>query len=280
MPEQLKMASDIGNVIDKRKEVQDMEDVATEVYEEELDNFAGNFEIVEDMEIEIPEDLATPSENEAPAALAAANTAEGSGTGNPFIDAAFGDDDETGDGAGGGAGTRGAAGNNGTGGANGADGGNNNGNGTNIPPEKDPAYVSKMGYGKDWTEVTEGNVKRDSDDEIVTKDGKVLLNGTYCDAIKKTTGVNDGEAFSKSDIPQILETLLGEPFDAAMIKKIRAGKQLDSDYAAKILKTKSQKEEGEGTVDNTKKATEIAKKVIDFYYPIFGKAAEKGWTRG
>ena len=269
MPEQLKMASDISNVIDKREEVQDLEEVTTEVYDEETENFAGNLEILEDQEIEIPEDLEVPSETvptgDAAGAPATGGTDEG--TGNPFVDTAFGDDDSDGTGA-----TRGAA-------NTPAAGGTNGGNET-TPPEKDPAYVSKMGYGKDWTEVTEGNVSRNSDDDIVTKDGKVLLSGTYANAITKATGAKEGEAFSKSDIPKILQELLGDPFTVEMIKKVRAGKQLDSEYAAKILKTKSQENKGDGTVDNSKKATEIAKQVIDFYYPIFEQAATKGWIRG
>ena len=41
-----------------------------------------------------------------------------------------------------------------------------------------------------------------------------------------------------------------------------------------------QNEKETTTVDSSEKATALAKKVIDFYWPIFEKASEKGWVKG
>ena len=58
------------------------------------------------------------------------------------------------------------------------------------------------------------------------------------------------------------------------------GKKLDSDFTAKILGTKKQDNKGTETKDNSEKATQMAKNVVDFYWPIFEKASVQGWKRG
>ncbi len=60
--EQMRWAKNVGDEIDVRREVQDIGSQTTDMYDEELDNFAGNIETVEDLELEIPEDMETPAE--------------------------------------------------------------------------------------------------------------------------------------------------------------------------------------------------------------------------
>lgn len=259
--EQFSWSSEVSNEIDTREATQDLGNVTNEVYETELDSFAGNMEVVEDLEIEIPEDLEVPDTSDLGSLTA--DTRSGEDVNDPLAAAAAGvkDKDDEADNN-----TRSA---------------NDNSNQSGLPKEKDPDYVNKMGKGSDWHEVANGNIKRDNDDEIVKdSSGKVVLIGSYANAIKSATGAEEGEHFSKDDIPKVLETLLGSPFDEKMIKRIRNGHKLNSEYTALILGTKDQDTKGTTTVDNSDKATAIAKRVIDFYYPIFSQASTKGWVKG
>jgi len=264
--EQTSMASQVSAEIDAREQTQDLGAATNEVYETELDNFAGSMEFIDDLEIEIPEDLDVPDTSN----LASLTTDDSDGTGNldPLAAAAAGvkNDDQ----------------NNSS--SNTTRSESNTGNQPSplgLPNEKDPNYINKMGNGSDWHEVANGNIKRDSDDDIVKdSSGKVVLISDYANAIKSVTGSEEGEYFSKDDIPKIMETLLGSPFDAKMIKKVRNGHKLSSEYATAILGTKDQDYRGQGSVDNTEKATAMAKKVIDFYYQIFAQASTKGWVKG
>ena len=63
---QLDMANQIDNEIDDRRNVQDFVGETQGVFEEELDNYAGNIEVVEDLELEIPEDLEIPEPTTVP----------------------------------------------------------------------------------------------------------------------------------------------------------------------------------------------------------------------
>ena len=58
--EQFKWAGEIGQEIDVRESVQDLGSETEDVYNEELDNFAGNLDIIDDLELEVPEDTAIP----------------------------------------------------------------------------------------------------------------------------------------------------------------------------------------------------------------------------
>ena len=63
---QLDMANQIDNEIDDRRNVQDFVGETQGVFEEELDNYAGNIEVVEDLELEIPEDIEIPESTTVP----------------------------------------------------------------------------------------------------------------------------------------------------------------------------------------------------------------------
>ena len=58
--EQFKWAGHLGQEIDAREATQELNEATQDVYDEELDNFAGNMDIIEDMEIEVPDDLNLP----------------------------------------------------------------------------------------------------------------------------------------------------------------------------------------------------------------------------
>lgn len=55
--EQWGWAGDMSDEIHARRDLQDYNAETTDMYEEELDNYAGNIETVEDLEIEMPKDL-------------------------------------------------------------------------------------------------------------------------------------------------------------------------------------------------------------------------------
>lgn len=59
--QQFSWAGDMSTEIHARRDVQELGEETNEVYEEELDNYAGNIETVEDLELEIPEDLEAPT---------------------------------------------------------------------------------------------------------------------------------------------------------------------------------------------------------------------------
>ena len=59
--QQFSWAGDMSTEIHARRDVQELGEQTNEVYEEELDNYAGNIETVEDLELEVPEDLETPT---------------------------------------------------------------------------------------------------------------------------------------------------------------------------------------------------------------------------
>lgn len=261
--EQFKWASEVGNEIDIREQTQELNSQTTDVYDEKLDTYTGQVEMIEDMELEVPEDLEIPEQPN----VAAEGTDSADGN-NPF---GMQPKEEAGE-----AGARGADGTNG-----GTGNAGNAGGAGQVSNEQNPSYVNKMGKGSDWSEVMNGNIKRDSDNDIVKdSSGRVVLTQQYAEAITSETGAKEGEFFSKDSIPKILAKVLGAPFDEKMIRDVHSGKKLSSEYAAKIIQTKTGNEKGETTVDNTDKATELAKKVIEFYYPIFSHASTQGWVKG
>lgn len=60
--EQFKWAGEVGDEIDFREDTQDLGTETMDVYDEELDNFAGNLEIIDDLEVVVPEDTEIPNQ--------------------------------------------------------------------------------------------------------------------------------------------------------------------------------------------------------------------------
>lgn len=61
--QQFSWAGDMSKEIDLRRETQDLGTTTNDMYDEELENYATNIEVVEDLELEIPEDLEVPSDD-------------------------------------------------------------------------------------------------------------------------------------------------------------------------------------------------------------------------
>lgn len=60
--QQFSWAGQVGDEIDFREATQDLGSETSDMYDEELDNFAGNLEIIDDLEVVVPEDLAIPNQ--------------------------------------------------------------------------------------------------------------------------------------------------------------------------------------------------------------------------
>lgn len=152
-------------------------------------------------------------------------------------------------------------------------------------------YGYLMGYGANYTAITSDTKPLKSDNSMILTDykGQVVLNDSYAKAITSALGTSAmnsqgrGGTFSVDKIPEILEKLLsgdyGSYFTADNIKNIHDGGEVESQYAASLIKTLTGEDTGEDTeVNNTKKATELVNKILEFYYPIFTAAAANGWT--
>lgn len=81
MGQQMSWANEMSQEIDVRRNLQELGTQTTEMYDEELDNYAGNIEVVEDLELEIPEDIQAPTTVEADTAdpQTPSDKADGSG---------------------------------------------------------------------------------------------------------------------------------------------------------------------------------------------------------
>lgn len=59
-------AGEVGTEIHMRRDTQDLNSTTTEMYDENIDVYAGQMEGVEELELEIPEDMEVPEETETP----------------------------------------------------------------------------------------------------------------------------------------------------------------------------------------------------------------------
>ena len=260
MKDQNQYANTAEVEIQYRGQTEELNAEINENYETNLDTFAGSLETVEDLEIEMPEELAVVDEAAAAAAVAPTTepaTAASETSGVVTAEAPpEGEEDES-----------------------------------QKPLNEQSSYTSAMGKGSDWTEVGNGAIKRGNDDKIVTdENGKVVLTSQYASAIT-SNGIKEGEKFGDK-IPKVLETLLGSPFSEDLIKRIRNGESLTEDEAKKFVgkneaafkvqtdTTVGDFNTGSKDVKYVDTANRVVKRVIDFYYPIFEKASNSGWVRG
>ncbi len=250
--EQMKWASETGAEIDLRVATQDLNAATNDVYDERVADYEGYMETVEDLEIEIPDDIEAPEETpEIP------EGEEGEG------------DDKTG-----GVNPAGAP----------ANGAGNPGNSGGVKPTDDIGrsddYSAVMGYGADYSHIINGDMPFEQGTVLVNNKNKVVMSQSYAAAITAATGDVSGKRFSTDKVPTIIANLLPDPFDEDMIRKVMKGKKLDEEYSAKLINSLSGKQTGSTTVNNSNKATQLAKNVIDFYSAIFKGAANRGWTTG
>ncbi len=76
--QQFAWAGDMSKEIDLRSETQDLGTTTNDMYDEELENYATNIEVVEDLELEIPEDMEVPTDSAGGEASMMSMAAEGS----------------------------------------------------------------------------------------------------------------------------------------------------------------------------------------------------------
>ena len=60
--QQFSWAGEVGDEIHFREDTQDLGSETSDMYDEELDNFAGNIEIIDDLEVVVPEDTEIPNQ--------------------------------------------------------------------------------------------------------------------------------------------------------------------------------------------------------------------------
>ena len=149
-------------------------------------------------------------------------------------------------------------------------------------------YNYLMGQGVNYTGITKGTYPLKEQNSMILADykGQVVLHDSYAEAITNVLGSSAmdgygrGGTFSVDKIPEIIANVMrGFEDKADMIKNVHEGGDVPSEYSASIIKTLTGEDTGKNTVvENTKKATELMRKIIDFYYPIFQAAAANGWT--
>ena len=147
-------------------------------------------------------------------------------------------------------------------------------------------YNYLMGYGNNFTAITNGSQPLKSENSMILTDykGQVVMSKAYADAITSVLGSSAmdsqgrGGTFSVDKIPAILAKLC-PGYKEEDFKTIINNSKLDSSYTADVKNTLSGEYTGESKeVDNTDKKTEKYQKLVDFYYPIFQAAAANGWT--
>ena len=97
-PEQFKWAGEVGTEIDMREMTQDLNSTTNDIYDESISGYEGSMEVLENFELEMPEDMENPEEvveqlgEESAEALAGAEaTGEGeTDSGNGLTAGAFG----------------------------------------------------------------------------------------------------------------------------------------------------------------------------------------------
>lgn len=147
-------------------------------------------------------------------------------------------------------------------------------------------YNYLMGYGSNYTAITNGSQPLKSENSMILTDykGQVVMSKAYADAITSVLGssVMDsqgrGGTFSVDKIPEILAKLVpGQSADT--FKAVIDGEKISSEYDADSVQTiTGESKNTTVTVDNTDSSTELIQKLVDFYYPIFQAAAANGWT--
>ena len=147
-------------------------------------------------------------------------------------------------------------------------------------------YNYLMGYGSNYTAITNGSQPLKSENSMILTDckGQVVMSKAYADAITSVLGSSAmdsqgrGGTFSVDKIPEILAKLVpGQSADT--FKAVIDGEKISSEYDADSVQTiTGESKNTTVTVDNTDSSTELIQKLVDFYYPIFQAAAANGWT--
>lgn len=147
-------------------------------------------------------------------------------------------------------------------------------------------YNYLMGYGANYTAITNGNKPLKGENSMILTDfkGQVVLSEAYAKAITAVLGSSAmnsqgrGGTFSTEEIPKILAELVpghsAEEFETVM----NNGSITASYEAEGVGQLTGDKTGTETIVDNSQSGTDLIQKLVDFYLPIFKAAAANGWT--
>jgi hypothetical protein len=141
-----------------------------------------------------------------------------------------------------------------------------------------------MGYGKNYTAITAGTAALKSDNSMILTDfrGSVVINGGIASILESKYGINAqgrGGTFSQSDIPELISEVMNGVITADEVKTIQDGGKVNRVCTATVYKTLTGEAVGKNdNYDYSEKTTELFKKIIDFYAPIFQACAANGWT--
>lgn len=129
------------------------------------------------------------------------------------------------------------------------------------------------------------SLKSDASMILTDANGLVVMGSKYVDAMKKVLGsdcidVNGrGGTFSTDKIPELIAAVAGQSVSLEEIQKVINNGDLDYEYSAKVLKTKSQTDTGKTTtVDASEHKKALIQSLVSFFYPIFQACAANGWT--
>lgn len=148
-------------------------------------------------------------------------------------------------------------------------------------------YNYLMGYGSNYTAITNGSKPLKNDNSMILTDykGQVVMSDAYANALVAVLGSSAmdsngrGKTFSTDKIPEILAKLV-PGHTAEEFKTVIDGKKLSTSYEANGVQTTTGTANGNKvTVDNSDTSTSIIQKLVDFYEPIFKAAAANGWTK-
>ncbi len=150
------------------------------------------------------------------------------------------------------------------------------GNGTNGMEPGTSGYQQTMGYGANYTPILDGSKPVDNNGEIIVNgQGQVVMNPVYQKAIDKVT---QGKKLTMDMIPDVLAAFLPKPFTADNIRTVQNGGKFKEEDAANIVRLITGKAVDTKTTDANQKASQLMKKVLAFYYPIFQNAVTRGYS--
>ncbi len=149
-------------------------------------------------------------------------------------------------------------------------------------------YTYLMGSGSSTYYTLWNNpdsLKSDASMILTDANGLVVMGSKYVNEMKKVLGsdcidVNGrGGTFSTDKIPELIAAVAGQSVSLEEIQKVINNGDLDYEYSAKLLKTKSQTDTGKTTtVDASEHKTALIQSLVSFFYPIFQACAANGWT--
>ena len=150
-------------------------------------------------------------------------------------------------------------------------------------------YEYLMGYGRGsegYLPILTGSAALKEVNSMVLADykGQVVLSDNYANVITSVLGsgflseTGEGKTFSLDKIPEMISKVLNGTVKAEEVEKVLNNELISSSLTSETVNAITQQTEGYVEVDNSQEMTDLVKKLVDFYYPIFSAAATNGWT--